>query len=177
MKARPSQGFTLVELMVAIAVFAILIGIAVPSFRETLQNGKVASQTNGLVVALTLARSEANKRGQAVTICAAADRNQEQCAAVDASSWEFGWLVFTDRQNAGAVDVDETVIFKSEIVPKDFRVSTASIGFVRFAPSGAPTNGINIILGLQPSACSNDRRREVTVYTVGRINTAKKACV
>lgn len=55
-------GFTLIELMVTIAVAAILLAVAVPSFRHLIISNRLTTAANDVVTALTVARSEAIKR-------------------------------------------------------------------------------------------------------------------
>lgn len=64
------SGFTLIELVVTIAVAAILMAVAIPSFRGTLQNNRMTTQANEFVTAFNMARSEAIRRAQNVIICA-----------------------------------------------------------------------------------------------------------
>ena len=70
---RPTQrwgsGFTLIELMVAIAVAAILITLATPSFRLLIQNNRISGAANDFVSVFNLARAEAIKRGAVVFVC------------------------------------------------------------------------------------------------------------
>ncbi|MGB5441899.1 MAG: GspH/FimT family pseudopilin [Gammaproteobacteria bacterium] len=100
------QGFTLVELLVALTVIIILATVAVPSLRTFIQNGKMVTQTNQLVTALNFGRSEAIKRRTPVVVCAL---NTAQNACTSSTiSWDTnGWMAFADRDNDGAYDADD----------------------------------------------------------------------
>ena len=91
-------GFTLVELMVTLVIAAILLTAGVPSFTTLIKNNRLTTSTNELVGALTLARSEAVKRGLRVTVCKSAD--QASCDT-SGTGWQQGWIVFTDENNSG----------------------------------------------------------------------------
>lgn len=92
---RFSPGFTLIELIVTIAVAAILLGVAVPSFQETIKNNRMAANVNEFIAALNLARSEAIKRGVPVTVC-----KGNAAACNNAARWDDGWIVFADGAGA-----------------------------------------------------------------------------
>lgn len=92
MNALTDGGFTLVELLVAITVAGILLGVGVPSFAAVLQEVRLAAQAGQLGRALYLARSEAVKRGEFVTLCPRS--GAALCGG--ASDWDGGWLVFAD---------------------------------------------------------------------------------
>lgn len=105
---RRPAGFTLIELMIAITVAAILLGIGIPSFQETIRRNRVTTQTNNVIGALAIARSEAVKRGTSVTLCPAAGRSgadQDKCSGDD--KWaDNGWIIFSDVRGAlGEVNV------------------------------------------------------------------------
>jgi type IV fimbrial biogenesis protein FimT len=83
-----ATGFTTVELMVTITIFAILVTIAVPSFRDASLGSQLRAMSNSLAASAALARSEAIKRNKSVTMCASADG-----LTCDGSSWDSGWIV------------------------------------------------------------------------------------
>lgn len=87
-----NQGFTLIELMVALAVLAILTGLAAPSFISMVRDNRLVTQTNEFIGALHLARAEAVKRNQDVVVCKSDDG--ENCD--DTLTWADGWLVLVN---------------------------------------------------------------------------------
>jgi len=105
--ARNASGFTLLELMVTVALAGILIMIAVPSFSEMIKNNRLSAQINELTAATNLARSEAIKRNQPVTICRSASGTA--CAAGWPSSTN-GWLVFVNPNNNSSLDGGEEIL-------------------------------------------------------------------
>src|SRR5580704_9506214 len=86
-----SLGFTLVEILITIAVAAILTAAAVPAFRSFLQNDRAMTQSTSLVLSLNVARSEAIKQdiSGGVSVCPSTDG----LTCSGASMWEQGWIV------------------------------------------------------------------------------------
>lgn len=103
-------GFTLIEMLMTIAVAAILMGIAIPSFRYITNANRIASELNGLLGDLQLARAEAIKEGRTVTVCQSSDG----VTCTNSTSWQSGWIVFSDPTNVGVVDAGETILRKQK---------------------------------------------------------------
>jgi len=86
------KGFTLLELMVSLAILAILLAIGVPGFQSFIQNRQFNASLDGLESALYLARSEAITRAENITLCR---RNSGGNACENGNNWNNGWLVKT----------------------------------------------------------------------------------
>lgn len=93
-----APGFTLIELIVTIAVAAILLAIAIPSFNTTLLNNRRAAAVNDFVGAVTYARGVAVSRRKTVTICRSTlpSSSTPTCDTSTANNWNEGWVVFVD---------------------------------------------------------------------------------
>jgi|GEM_PF-405694 len=102
-----AQGaFTLLELLVALAVLGILTAIAAPSFADAVAESRLKGIERTLAATLRGARSEADVRRSRVVVCARATD------ATCGDDWTEGWLVFADGRGGGALDLgpDETVL-------------------------------------------------------------------
>lgn len=172
-----TRGFTLIELMVTIAILAILMTIAVPSFMDTIRNNRVASYTNEFTSSLTLARAEASKRGLPVTICAS---NADQTDCVAGTNWSNGWLIFTDPAGAGkiAADGSELVIDRSRGLSGNIGLNSTNDTYVRFAGNGSPNivAGTEIEFTVKGATCTDKNLRRIRINPTGRISVRKEAC-
>lgn len=166
---RPERGFTLLELLVTLAVAAIVVTVAVPSFRSVVQNNNAAALTNDLVGALSYARSEAVRRGRAVSVCASVD--QQQCAVP--ADWATGWIVFTDEGTSGELDGGDTLLRVWQS-PKGTPDVSADRPFVRYLGSGLAEVGVTFEASLPGAACYSERT--IRVSRGGRPNVERSTC-
>jgi len=125
-------GFTLVELIVTVAVTAILLTVAIPSFWAVIQDNRLTSQANDFITDTYLARSEAITRGQRVTMCRCVSNastgqctensGQFTCDDGNSTNWNQGWVIFVDADSDAEHDgaATEPVIRVHERLPAGF---------------------------------------------------------
>lgn len=164
-KAREQAGFTLLELMITVAIAAILLTVGVPSFRSVIQNNRAAIQTNDLLSALSLARSEAVKRGAAVSVCPSAT----QSACSGGTDWSVGWIVYLEGTD-----------------PEVLRVWPAPAGIdtftgpssVRYRGTGDVDNPSGDIIKFthKTAGCTGDLAREINISVTGHATVTRNPC-
>jgi type IV fimbrial biogenesis protein FimT len=157
-------GFTLIELMVTLAVLAITLGIGVPMFRDTIARNNVVSEANRLVASINFARSQAVTKGQVVTLAR---------LGATAQDWSDGWEVFTDtgRQgNESYVAADEKLkTFAPNAGQLSITSNAAAAQFVSFNARGMVVGGA----GKSFAVCDSDGSsvtpgRVINIHKVGR---------
>jgi type IV fimbrial biogenesis protein FimT len=105
-RKHPQAGFTLTELMVVVAIVAILLSIGVPSFRYITNSYRMSAEVNSLLGDLQYARAEAIKEGEPVVVCSSTTGT----ACSGSTNWQNGWIVFQDLNNNGQVDGNERIL-------------------------------------------------------------------
>jgi type IV fimbrial biogenesis protein FimT len=167
------KGFTLVEMLVTVALVAILATVAVPSFAELIRSSRATTQANELIGALALARSEAITRAQPVAVCAS--RNGSSCTG--AATWSEGWIVFVDRGgSAGSFDAASDEILR--IYPALASASTLSsaAASLRYRADGTLDAAAAVPFSLRQPVCHAGTPRDIRVSPVGRPSVSKPAC-
>lgn len=163
------KAFTLVELMVTLAVFGILVVMGVPSFTSYTRTNRLATETNSLVGAINYARSEAVKRRSHVTMCQSSDG-----ATCTDSGWQAGWIVFvnTDNDDPAQVDGGEDVLrFYGAITSDSNLAASDTIGdFLTYTPKGFTTAQGEFVLC---DASGANSARSIEVSRIGRVKLTK----
>lgn len=113
---RRRAGFTLTELMVAVAIAAILLASGVPLLRDMLVRQRLRATANDLFAAIDLTRSQAIARGVRVLIMP---------ADADAADWTRGWLVFVDNNGSISFDGGDELIFRQGPVSAGMAIRSA----------------------------------------------------
>ncbi len=115
---KAERGFTLLELFISMAILAILVGLALPSFRSTIRNTNVSNYTNDLVTSLATARSEAVRRGRPVAVVSASNT----------ADWSTGWQVIADTTGEGNFDAADELISTTEALDTQYKVFANNTG-------------------------------------------------
>ncbi len=163
-------GFTLIEMMVTIAILAILLAIGIPSFQQLIANNRIVTNTNDMIADLAMARSEALKRGGSIVVTVCATTDGSSCSG--ANDWSSGHLVFVDAGTVGSVDAGDVVLRKAGAV--DGITVTANgfstNGYLTYRSSGAVTS---TQLGTFTVCKSGYLGRVLAVSPIGRSSVAQ----
>lgn len=169
-----TAGFTLTELLVAMTVFAILLGVAAPSMSSLVESNALKSQLSDTVGDLKFARAEALSRSQQIVICPTQD--QQNCS--NQNNWNQGWLVFSDYDRdgsfvsgSGTCAIDEDCLLRvADPVQARFSVQADS-EILRISNLGEWLSGASTFLICQRSAPANTASRTITIMPSGSITT------
>lgn len=154
------KGFTLIELMVTIAILAIVLTIATPSFNNIILSNRIDSVAQELHGSLQLARSEAVKRKERVRVCRS-NEALDDCAA--GTDWSAGWLVLS-------MD-DEVLKVWQEIQGSTVTGPSDPVVFY-----GSGMASVEETFSVTAPSCANNQKKTITVRRVGSSTLSRGAC-
>lgn len=128
-----SSGFTLIELMLTIAVLGIVSAFALPSFNQFIENNRNRQMGRELFGSLNYARAIAASRQKTIALCASSDG--ATCNA--GSDWKYGGIVFQDDNRNGKRDAGEELLQRVAAAPDNSTLSLHSLqSHLRYKPDG-----------------------------------------
>jgi type IV fimbrial biogenesis protein FimT len=166
MHRQRTAGFTLIEMLVAIAIAAILLAVAVPSFSAANLSSRLRATSTDLIASASLARAEAIKRNGIVHLCPSADGTS--CTS---GGWEQGWIVIAPAKGTLA----EKIVRRSDALPAGFKVtSSGGVAIVSFQPTGVGATAVTFTICRATPSVGN-QERVVTIDATGRTASRKTA--
>ena len=169
-----NHGFTLIELIVTVAMIAIVAITAGPDLGTFFKRNKFTTQINGFVSSLNLARSEAAKRVNNVTVCVG-NAAQNACAA--SPSWEAGWIAFVDTNGDAVIDAGETILNVNNSISGDTTIRSAQyISSITYRGDGTATFLLASTSGTFKICNSegDERAKAINLMGSGLISQGKK---
>lgn len=172
------RGFTLIELMIALVIAAVLALVAVPGLTAYKRNSELTSTINTLLAAINAARSEAMKRGMKAMVLPA-----------NRSQWSSGWIIFVDKDGDQAYsEANDITILTQGPLESYFSITgtgsaSGSSPYILYDGSGYSrlrNGGFSALtLSLRRNDVSGsavyEQTRRVVVAKTGRVRTCKPA--
>jgi len=153
--ARRIRGFTLIELMIVLAILGVILSIALPGFSEISLSTRLKAYANEMVSSVYLARSEAVKRNAPMKLCVST--NGTSCATGD---WNQGWIV---------LDPNDVVIRRQQALFAGYSVTDTSAGAttITFQPTGLSSTAANMKV-CRKTPTPGGQERAVSITATGK---------
>lgn len=160
---RMSLGFTMMELMITLAIVGILLAIAVPNFKFQIEQGRFTAASNEIITALNFARGEALRRSRPVSVSRVGP------------SWQGGWTAFIDPARTGVIGAQPPLRQGNGVGSVEV---TGAPAFVLFDSSGRRRSDVAsafVTFEVFKTGAETSSRRTVCVSQSGRIFSVKGA--
>ncbi len=176
-----NNGFTLTELMVTLAIIAIVATVSGPSFSDMIKNNRLTTQANEFISDLNVTRSEAVKRGTSVIMCRSTDSATCDTDGTRAKQWEHGWLVYADMNGNGSLDSTEILRVHNKLTGNNSLRSNGLIQHqITYQPTGRVSQAGSLALcddrngdGDKLDAEDFNAGRGIVIATTGRARVVK----
>lgn len=170
---RHISGVTLIELIVTLTIGVILLAIAAPAMTNFVQSNRFTSATNDFILDLSVARSEAMKRGTQTAVC----RMGNGTTCVGTGGWDSGWIVFADvdtnAQSGIALTASDVVLRAHDRLPSGITLPN-SANIIIYGPQGDFPQGVPADFDFCDSKLK--KQRKITFSQAGRHSVAEGTC-
>ena len=179
------RGFTLIELMVALLVMAVVVAMAVPGFEAVINGSRLTGAANEMLASLQSARMEAIRRNRRTVLCLSRNANTANpTCAPDNAADANGWITFVDLNRNGTYDDGATALLRtttaheavrilaSNGVPGQVRVVYRADGFAR------SSSGVTLLAGAidmcLPTRRPTENVRRITIGSGSRVSIERR---
>jgi type IV fimbrial biogenesis protein FimT len=167
---KPQHGYTLLELMITIAISAILLSIAIPSFQALIASSQLTTQTNNLLTALSLARTQAIKNNIRATLCTS--DNGTNCTQ---TPWHDGWLIYIDSNQNNLLDPSEAITTVGQAT-RDLQISgnTNVANRISYRADGSLFTLVGTIRLCKATTALQENARNIIINHFGRARVTRQ---
>lgn len=163
-KIKYSKAFTLLELMVTVAIAAIVMTMGVPGFSHVVKNSRLTTDANALIASFNFARSEAVKRQREIFVRRKGSTSE---------NWDGGWDIFIDENSNQTFNDGTDELLKTFPSSKNtVRSGEIYDDWISFLPSGvidsSGTTDGDDSFRICSTAGDTDNSRKITINRVGR---------
>ena len=167
------RGFSLIELMVTVAIGAILVAIGLPSFQSSMRSNRVATATNELVASINLARLEAIRNPHGAAMCASEDG--EDCAG----TWNDGWIVWISGDGDNEPDGDDDRVLRYVEGRGNLDISAVPTGMgntIRFDNRGRSEEARTLTIRSDVCPDESELLRTLSLSLTGQVKVERGTC-
>ena len=163
MKTKKYNAFTLIELMITLAMVGILATVALPGMSNFIKNERLTTSINSLMSYLQYARSEAILRHSQIVVCASNDE------ATCSGGWVNGWIVFSDDDQSGSVSGTEAILKIRQELKGNVTLSSTGGTTIIFDRRGFTPNSASSFAVCDDRGLAN--MKSISISNTGRISS------
>lgn len=171
------RGFSVIELMITVAVVAILVAVALPSFQQSMRSNRVSTASNELITSVNLARSEALRNPRGAVLCTSQD------GSACGGEWDDGWIVWIDVDGDGSRDNEDRIV--RQVAGRDnLSITATAPGGSNFAKRivfdnrGRVDNDDARVVTIKPEDCKSGamQQTQINLSRTGQVRSTRQAC-
>lgn len=169
------RGFSLIELMVTLAIGGILLAVGLPSFKDFIANSEMAATNNALVYSVQVARSTALERLVPTGVCISSNPMDDDASCDPSADYNQGWIVYADDDGNGVRGNGEDIVNRKDAPGAAYLFSPTNVfaDQIYFNDSGNSINvaGVPVSGTIDIDYGDGIQKRRISVSANGRVST------